>query len=125
MAEGWVRHLKSDTIEAYSGGIEIHGLNDNAVKVMAEVGVDISGHRSKHVAEFKGIEFDYVITVCGHADEHCPAFIGKTKVLHVGFDDPPKLAENATSSQEVLSHYRRVQDEIKHFVERLPDCLHP
>jgi len=123
MAEGWARHLKTDVIEAYSAGIETHGLNPNAVKVMAEAGVDISGHRSKHVDELKDISFDYVVTVCDHAHESCPLFPGKTKVVHVGFDDPPRLAKEAKSEQEALDCYRRVRDEIKAFVDTLPDPL--
>ncbi|MBI4720076.1 MAG: arsenate reductase ArsC [Chitinivibrionia bacterium] len=123
MAEGWARALKSGAIEAYSAGIETHGLNPSTVKVMAEAGVDISGQRSKHVDELKNIAFDYVVTVCGHANEHCPLFPGKTKIIHVGFDDPPKLAKSATSEEEVLNHYRRVRDEIKTFVEKLPEVL--
>ena len=113
MAEGWARHLKSDVIEAYSAGIETHGLNPNAVKVMGEAGVDISGHRSKHIDEFKDMDFDYVVTVCGHANEHCPVFLGKATVIHVGFDDPPKLAEKAAGEEEAMDCYRRVRDEIK------------
>jgi len=123
MAEGWARYLKSDCIEAYSAGIETHGLNPIAVKVMAEAGVDISGHRSKHIDEFKDIDFDYVVTVCGHANESCPMFPGKTKVIHVGFDDPPRLAEKAATEEEALDCYRRVRDEIRAFVETLPDSL--
>ena len=123
MAEGWARHLKSDVIEAYSAGIETHGLNPNAVKVMGEAGVDISGHRSKHVDEFKDMDFDYVVTICGHANQHCPVFPGRTKVIHVGFDDPPRLAEKAASPEEALDCYRRVRDEIRAFVETLPDSL--
>ena len=123
MAEGWARYLKSDVIEAYSAGIETHGLNPNAVKVMAEAGVDISGHRSQHVDEFKGVEFDYVVTVCGHANESCPVFGGDAKVVHVAFDDPPKLAEGAGSEEEALDCYRRVRDEIRAFVEGLPEGL--
>ena len=72
MAKGWAKKLKSDVIEPYSAGIETHGLNSNAVKVMAEAGVDISNHRSKHVDELKDLQFDYVVTVCGHASENCP-----------------------------------------------------
>lgn len=123
MAEGWARFLKGDVIEAYSAGIETHGLNANAVKVMAEAGVDISGHRSQHVDEFAGVGFDYVVTVCGHADENCPVFAGSTKVVHVGFDDPPKLAKEAASEEEALDCYRRVRDEIRAFAEKLPDNL--
>ena len=123
MAEGWVRALKGDVIEAYSAGIETHGLNPNAVKVMAEAGVDISGHRSKHLDELKDVTFDYVVTVCGHAHENCPWFPGGAKVVHVGFDDPPKLAKAARNEEEALGHYRRVRDEVRAFVEKLPEAL--
>jgi arsenate reductase len=123
MAEGWAGHLKSDVIEPYSAGIETHGLNPNAVKVMAEAGVDISGHHSKHLNEFKDIDFDYVITVCDNAHESCPMFPRKTKVIHVGFDDPPRLAKEAKTEEETLNIYRRVRDEIKAFVEKLPDNI--
>ena len=123
MAEGWARALKSDVIEPYSAGIETHGMNPNAVKVMAEAGVDISGQRSKHVDELEGIEFDYVVTVCDNAHESCPLFPGKTKVLHKGFDDPPRLAKDAATEEEALDSYRRVRDEIRKFVESLPDSL--
>lgn len=123
MAEGWTRHLKGDVIEAYSAGIETHGLNPNAVQVMGEAGVDISGHKSQHIAEFKDVELDYVVTVCGHANENCPVFPGATRVVHIGFDDPPKLAAEATTEQEALDCYRRVRDEIRSFVEELPGAL--
>jgi arsenate reductase len=123
MAEGWAKHLRSDAIEPYSAGIETHGLNQNAVKVMAEAGVDISNHRSKHVDELKDVQFDYVVTVCGHANENCPVFPGKTKTIHAGFDDPPKLAENVETEDEALDCYRRVRDQIKDFVETLPESL--
>ncbi|MHC4855705.1 MAG: arsenate reductase ArsC [Planctomycetota bacterium] len=123
MAEGWTRHLKGDVIEAYSAGVETHGLNPNAVKVMAEAGVDISGHKSQHIDEFKDIQLDVVVTVCGHAHESCPIFPGKTKVVHVGFDDPPALAKEAKTEQEALDCYRRVRDEIKAFVQTLPESI--
>lgn len=123
MAEGWTRHLKGDAIEAYSAGIETHGLNPYAVKVMTEVGVDISGHHSKLLNELAEIKFDYVITVCGHANESCPLFPGATKVIHVGFDDPPKLAKSFNSEADKLNCYRRVRDEIKCFVLDLPENL--
>lgn len=124
MAEGWARHLKSDIIQPYSAGIETHGLNPIAVRVMAEAGVDISRHRSKHVNELEGIEFDYVITVCGHANENCPVFPGKAKIIHVGFDDPPKLAQAAETEEEKLEAYRRIRDEIRAYIEQLPDVLY-
>ncbi len=123
MAEGWARHLKSDCIEPYSAGIETHGLNPNAVRVMAEAGVDISGHRSKHVADLKHVLFDYVITVCDHAHESCPLFAGRAKVVHVGFDDPPRLAKEAKTEQAALDCYRRVRDQIRSFVAGLPETL--
>jgi len=117
MAEGWTRHLKGDQIEAYSAGIEAHGLNPDAVRVMAEAGVDISTQRSKLVGELQGVEFDYVVTVCDRAHESCPVFPGKAKTIHVGFDDPPRLAEDALTEEERLAPYRRVRDEIRAFVE--------
>jgi len=123
MAEGWTRRLKSEVIEPYSAGIETHGLNENAVKVMAEAGVDISGQRSKHVKDLPDIEFDYVITLCDHASQHCPFFPGKAKIMHFGFDDPPRLAQNAKTQREALNCYRRVRDEIRAFVEKLPEVL--
>lgn len=123
MAEGWTRHLKGDQIDVYSAGIEKHGLNQLAVKVMAEAGVDISGHQSKHVDEVMDVGFDYVVTVCGHAQENCPVFPGKARVVHQGFDDPPKLAADAETEEEALSHYRRVRDEIRAYVETLPKAL--
>ena len=123
MAEGWAKHLKGDAIEAYSAGIETHGLNPSAVAVMAEAGVDISGHKSQHVGEFEDVQFDYVVTVCGHANEHCPVFPGNAKVVHVGFDDPPKLAQSARTEEEAMDCYRRVRDEIRGFVEQLPEAL--
>ncbi len=124
MAEGWARALKADVIEPYSAGIETHGLNALAVRVMAEAGVDIRGHRSKTVDAVKDVPFDYVVTVCGHANETCPMWLrGKAKVVHVGFDDPPALAKTAKTEAEALAHYRRVRDEIRAFVERLPESL--
>ncbi len=124
MAEGWAKRLKADVIEAYSAGIETHGLNPNAVKVMAEAGVDISGQYSKHLNELKDIDFDYVITVCDKAHESCPMFPGNTKVVNVGFDDPPKLARDAATEEIELNIYRRVRDDIKAFIEKLPEYFH-
>ena len=124
MAEGWARLLKGDVIEAYSAGVETHGLNPNAVRVMAEAGVDISKQSSQHIDQFRDVPLDYVITVCGHAHESCPVFPGPTQVKHVGFDDPPRLAKQAATEDEALGHYRRVRDEIRAFVETLPDALH-
>ena len=121
MAEGWLRHLKGDQFEVFSAGIETHGLNPNAVKVMAEAGVDISHHRSQLLSEFDDQALDYVITVCGHAHESCPIFPGREngkppQVIHVGFDDPPKLAAGLDDEDAQLDCYRRVRDEIREFV---------
>lgn len=127
MAEGWARVLKGDTIEAYSAGVEIHGLNSDAVKVMAEAGVDISGQKSKHVDDFKDMELDVVVTLCGDAHETCPYFPPRCKVIHVGFDDPPKMAEELSQKgvdkEKQLDCYRKVRDEIKIFIEGLPANL--
>ncbi|MBU8921659.1 MAG: arsenate reductase ArsC [Bacteroidales bacterium] len=123
MAEGWALHLRGDVIEPCSAGIEVHGLNQRAVTVMAEAGVDISGHESRHVRDYLSIRFDYVITVCGHADVNCPVFPGDTKVVHHGFDDPPLMAGNETDEEKILSHYRRVRDEIREYIETLPESL--
>jgi arsenate reductase (thioredoxin) len=123
MAEGWARALKGDCVEAYSAGLETHGLNPRAMKVMAEAGVDISGHRSKHVDELKAVAFDYVVTVCDNAHESCPLFPGRTRVVHVGFDDPPRLAKSAATEEEALAHYRRVRDEIRAYILTLPESL--
>ncbi len=127
MAEGWARALKGDVIEAYSAGIETHGLNPHAVKVMAEAGVDISGHRSEKIDDLMDIPFDYVVTVCGHAHETCPLFPGSAKVVHIGFDDPPKLAREIAAQggddEAQLDAYRRVRDEIHAVVEALPERL--
>lgn len=123
MAEGWAHHLKSDAIEAYSAGIETHGLNSVAVKVMAEVGVDISTQESQHVDDLKQIDFDYVVTVCDNAAEACPMFSENAKVIHHSFDDPPRLAREASSEAEGLTHYRRIRDEIRDYVSLLPNTL--
>lgn len=123
MAEGWARHLKSDSIEPYSAGVEPHGMNQLAIHVMSEAGVDISRQYSKHVDVLKDLRFDYVVTVCNDAHEACPLFSGKTKVVHVGFDDPPRLAKTSRNEAEALGYYRRVCDEIRDFVETLPGGL--
>ncbi len=123
MAEGWTRRLRGDLIEPYSAGILARGLDPRAVQVMAELGVDISGQRSKTLRELGDMEFNYVVTVCGHAHEQCPRFPGDAKVVHVGFDDPPHLARDANSEEEALAHYRRVRDQIRAFVMTLPESL--
>lgn len=116
MAEGWGKALKSDSFNFYSAGIERHGKNPNAIKVMAEAGVDISNQESQTVDMLEVQAFDYVITVCGHADEHCPYFPAKTKIVHIGFPDPPKLALDAKTEEAKLDCYRKVRDEIRTFI---------
>lgn len=127
MAEGWAKMLKGNVIEAYSAGVETHGLNPNAVKVMAEVGVDISGHKSKLVNDFIDMDLDVVITVCGHAHETCPYFPARCKVIHVGFDDPPimakELARQGADREKQLDCYRKIRDEIRAFVEKMPENI--
>ena len=123
MAEGWAKHFHGEKYEIYSAGIEKHGMNSLAIQAMARAGVDISSKESTLIEELPTQNFDYVITVCGHANEQCPFFPAGTKVIHHGFDDPPTLAANAASEEEALAHYERVRDEIKRFTERLPDYL--
>ena len=123
MAEGWARALKADIIEPYSAGIEAHGLNPHAVRVMQESGIDISNQQSQRVHELGPIEFDVIVTFCGHADEHCPSLPGAPRTIHVGFDDPPRLAKSAANEEEAIDSYRRVRDEIRDFVMTLPEAL--
>jgi arsenate reductase (thioredoxin) len=119
MAEGWTRKIHGDRMEASSAGTAPERVDPRAIRVMREVGVDLSGHRSKHVAEAIGAPFDVVVTVCDSAKERCPVFPGHVRRLHAGFEDPPDLAANAASEEETLRHYRRVRDEIRTFVEAL------
>jgi len=123
MAEAWTNHLKGNQFDAYSAGVAPKGVDPRAIKVMAEVGLDISGHESKDVDAFGNTEFDYVITLCDNAKESCPYFPARTRVMHKGYDDPPKLAVGARNEEEAMTHYRRVRDEIRAFVETLPEGL--
>ena len=106
-----------------SAGVEKHGMNKYAIQVMAEAGVNISGHTSKLVDELPEMNFDYVITVCDNAHESCPIFPGSAKIIHKAFDDPPRLAANAGSEEEALDCYRKVRDEIKEFIQTIPKSL--
>ena len=123
IAEGWARHLKPDVIEAFSAGTEPTELDPLAVKVMAEKGVDISGYRAKNVNEFRNVKFDYVVTVCSNASKKCPLFTARTKIIHCGFDDPPRLAKSLKTDEEKLKIYCKVRDEIRRFIETLPESL--
>jgi arsenate reductase len=120
MAEGWANHLLAGRVEACSAGTDPQGLNPLAVRAMAEVGVDISGNASKSIAQCEPDTLDLIITVCGAAHEHCPILPGQTRVVHHGFDDPPRLAAHAKDEDEAMRHYRRVRDEIRAFVETIP-----
>ena len=121
MAEGWARHLKGDSVEAFSAGTSPHGMNKLAIRAMAEAGVDITSHWSKTPAELK-TTFDVVVTVGDSAHDSCPIFPG-ARIVHVGFEDPPRLAKGAASDDEAMPHYRRVRDEIRKFIETLPASL--
>lgn len=123
MAEAWAKALKSDVIEAYSAGVVPKGIDQKAVKAMAEVGIDISNYKSKDIGALGNITFDYVITLCDHAYQTCPIFPGAKKQVHRSFEDPPRLAQNAKTEEEAMVHYRRIRDEIKAFVETLPSSI--
>ena len=120
MAEGWASHLKSDCIEAFSAGVSPCKVNERAIAVMAEVGVDISGHTSNHLDEYSMLEFDYVITVCDNAREHCPLYPKKTKMIHHQFEDPSFVIG---TDEQVKAEFRRVRDEIRDFVAAMPQNL--
>ena len=123
MAEAWTKHLKGEEFVAYSAGVKPKNIDPRAIRAMAEVGLDISGQKSKDIDALGNMEFDYVITLCDNARESCPYFPAKTRLIHKGFDDPPKLAETARNEEEAMAPYRRVRDEIRAFVERLPEGL--
>lgn len=120
IAEGWARHLKGDLIEAFSAGISPGRLNEMAVQVMAEAGVDISGQTAKHVDELIGLDFDYVVTVCDNARQHCPVFPGRTKCIHKSFPDPSFLPG---TRDEIMAAFRKTRDDIRAFVETMPASL--
>lgn len=123
MAEGFARTMCSESLQAYSAGVDPGTLDARAVRVMAEVGIDISDQRPKSIDSLGTIPFDVVITLCDHANETCPYFPGKVLRLHRGFDDPPKMAAKETKEEAVLDVYRKVRDEIRSFVATLPQTL--
>lgn len=123
MAEAWAKHFHQDEIDAYSAGTEPVSVNKKAVEVMKETGIDISGQRSKNLIWLSDIKFDFVVTVCREMSSVLPVMNGSPKVIQYTFDDPPRLAAAARSEDEVLYHYRRVRDEIRDFVLRLPSLL--
>ena len=123
MAEGWAKYLFADQIESFSAGIETHGMNPYAVKVMGEVGVSLNEQKSELLDDFDLDGFDLVVTVCAHAHESCPIVPSGCRVIHHGFDDPPRLAAELSDEEEKLDCYRRVREQIKEFVETLPSLL--
>ncbi len=123
MAEGWAKHLLQDNYEAYSAGIETHGVNPHAVEVMAESGIDLSSHKSQLLEEFDVSAFDHIITVCDHAQESCPILPSSCRVIHRNFADPPRLAEKFSDKEDKLNCYRKVRDEIRDYIKKLPDLL--
>ncbi|MBN8548350.1 MAG: arsenate reductase ArsC [Deltaproteobacteria bacterium] len=125
MAEGFARHLRGDVVEAFSAGTRPQSLNLQAVRVMQEIGIDISGQTPRSIDQFQDREFDFIVTVCDDAHEHCPYWPGQGKVVHHGFDDPPRLAAEARSPDEALDIYRRVRDEVRDFVRGIPGNLVP
>lgn len=122
MAEGWARKYWGHEFNVYSAGTKKHGMNERAMKVMKEAGVDISSHYSKTVEELPDVTFDFVVTVCDHAHENCPYFPGG-KIVHAGFQDPPALTKEMTDEEEILAVYRRVRDEIEASIKKLPELL--
>ncbi len=115
IAEGYLRHFGNDQLEVYSAGVETHGVNPMAVRVMMEDGVDISGHTSNHIDEYAHLDFDLVLTVCDNAKERCPFFPSKAKKYHVNFTDPVKVKG---TDDEVMAEFRKVRDEIKAYCRK-------
>ena len=109
-------------LNVYSAGTKKHGMNERAMKVMQEAGVDISSHYSKTTEELPQITFDFVVTVCDSAKENCPYFPGG-KIIHVGFQDPPALTKGMTDEEQILTVYRQVRDEIETSIKRLTEIL--
>ncbi|MFY7993907.1 MAG: arsenate reductase ArsC [Bacteriovoracaceae bacterium] len=122
MAEGWARKYWGEEFKVFSAGTKKHGMNERAIKVMKEAGVDISAHYSKTTEELPSVTFDYVVTVCDSAKENCPYFPGG-KVVHVGFQDPPALTKDMSDEDEILAIYRRVRDEIEVFIKQMKSVL--
>lgn len=122
MAEGWGKALKNELFNFYSAGTKKHGLNPNAVRVMKEAGIDIGHHKSKTIDQLSDIKMDIIFTVCSDANENCP-YVSGERIIHVGFDDPPRLTAGLTDEEEILSIYRRVRDEIKEMVMNIEGYL--
>lgn len=122
MAEGFCRKHWGHIFDVYSAGTKKHGMNDRAVKVMKEVGIDLSSHFSKTTAELPPVPMNFVVTVCDAAKETCPYFPGG-KIVHKSFQDPPALTRDMKDEEEILENYRRVRDEIEKAIKKLPALL--
>ena len=122
MAEGWAKKFHGEKYNIFSAGTKKHGLNPYAVKVMAEVDVDLNLHHSKTTEELPDVTMDYIFTVCSDAHENCPFFPGG-KTIHTGFDDPPRLTKEMKNEDEILKVYRRVRDEIKETIIKIEEYL--
>lgn len=122
MAEGLARKYWGHEFNVYSAGTKKHGMNERAIKVMKEKGIDISFHYSKTVEELPAVKFDYVVTVCDNAHENCPYFPGG-KIIHAGFQDPPLLSAGLNNEEEILAIYRKVRDEIEVFIKNIKEVL--
>ena len=114
LLHGYLAQALGDRAAVYSAGVEVHGLNPRAVRVMAEDGVDISTHTSNHVDEYAAVPFDYVITVCDHANEVCPVFPSTAKKMHHNFPDPAKATG---SEEEIMAQFRSVRDQVKAYAQ--------
>lgn len=120
IAEGWAKHLKGHIMDVYSAGIAPGNLNQMAVKVMAEAGVDIARQKPKHIDELKDIDFDYVVTLCDNARESCPVFARKTKHFHKSFEDPTFMPG---TEKQIKEAFVKLRDRLKNFIERMPQIL--
>lgn len=118
IAEGWIKHFAGEKAKVYSAGIETHGVNPRAIATMKEAGIDISSHTSNHIDEYKDIPFDFMITVCDHANENCPYFPSNAKRFHHNFRDPAKMQGNETETSKAFTEARdEIRDYCKKFVE--------
>lgn len=113
LAEGYLRYFAQNKAKIYSAGIEVHGVNPRAIKIMVEDGLDISGQTSNHIEEYFDVSFDYLITVCDHAKESCPYFPTQAIKLHHNFPDPAK-AKGA--DEEIIGEFRKTRDLIKNYM---------
>ena len=115
IAEGYLKHFAGDKADVYSAGIETHGVNPRAIAIMKEDGIDISGHTSNNIDEYRNIDFDYVITVCDHAKENCPYFPTNAVKFHQNFPDPAKATG---SEEEIMARFREVRKMIKDYCNK-------